>query len=78
MSSRRAHLPRDVSPLAAQRLVREYANQAARLRELAANLTTPRLKARLLEEADNQERMAHDLKSGGFSRGVTPRPAVAP
>ena len=77
MVSRRVPLPRGVSPHAAQRLVREYANQAARLRELATNLTTPRLKARLLEEANNQERLAHHIKSGGFSRGVTPRPVGA-
>jgi hypothetical protein len=51
-----------------QNSLREYVRQAARLREYAANATTARVKARLLEEAANQERLAEEIKEG---RGVT-------
>jgi hypothetical protein len=61
-------LRRDVSPLARPRLVREYETQATRLRELAISVTTPRIKARLLEEAANQERLAREAKHDSFIR----------
>ena len=51
-----------------QNSLREYVRQAARLRAYAANATTARVKARLLEEAANQERLAEEIKEG---RGVT-------
>ena len=35
-----------------------HSRAAARLRALAANATTPRLRARLLEEAEREERLA--------------------
>ena len=63
---RRMQLPRKVSPLGTQKLVREYIGQAARLRDLAASVTTPRIKARLLEEAKNHEQFAEKAKQGGF------------
>jgi hypothetical protein len=63
---RRLQLPRKVSPLGTQKLVREYIGQAARLRDLAASVTTPRIKARLLEEAKNHEQFAEKAKQGGF------------
>ena len=43
-------LPRDVPDY--------HARQAAHLRALAENATTPHLKARLLEEADQHDRLA--------------------
>jgi hypothetical protein len=54
-----------VKPLGTQKLVREYADQAARLRDFAATVVTARLKARLLEEAENQERFTEKAKQGG-------------
>jgi len=39
-------------------LLREYAREAARLREFAACVTTGPLKARLLDEAEKHERLA--------------------
>lgn len=75
MLRRHAHLPQHVSALATQRLVREYVNEAVRLRELAASATTVRIKARLLEEAANQERLAQQVKTGGFIREDRPIPA---
>ena len=51
-------------------LLRSYANEAARLREYAASATTARLRARLLEEAANQERLAGEVHAGqtGFAQ----------
>ena len=72
MLKRRAQLPQHVSVLATQRLVREYVNEAVRLRVLAASVTTARIRARLLEEAANQERLARQVKTGGFVREVGP------
>jgi len=43
-------LPRDVSDY--------HARQAAHLRALAESATTPRVKARLLDEAEQHERLA--------------------
>ena len=37
-----------------------HARQAAHLRALAENATTARLKARLIDEAEQQERLAAD------------------
>jgi hypothetical protein len=39
-------------------LLPAYKQEAARLRRLAGSVTTARLKARLLEEADKQEQLA--------------------
>src|SRR5690348_13512984 len=39
-------------------LLQTYAEEAARLRKLAGSVTTAPLRFRLLEEADNQERLA--------------------
>jgi hypothetical protein len=58
----RSLLSRSVSPLASQKLVREYASEATRLRDLAVSVTTPRLKARLSEE----DRLAENAKQGSF------------
>jgi hypothetical protein len=44
--------------LSEQNSLREHVRQAAHLREYAASATTARVKARLLEEAANQERLA--------------------
>jgi hypothetical protein len=45
-------------------MVRAYAQEATRLRELAASVTTPRVRLRLMDEADNQERLAQATKHG--------------
>ena len=42
-------------------------DEAARLRKLAANVTTARLRSRLLEEAANQEWLARQTKDAGPS-----------
>jgi hypothetical protein len=47
-----------------EKLVRSYAREADRLRELAAGVTTARLRYRLLEEADNQDRLAQAARQG--------------
>jgi hypothetical protein len=47
-----------------EKLVRAYADEAARLRELAANVTTSRVRSQLLDEAENQERLAQAAKRG--------------
>ena len=57
-----------------QNSLREYVRQAARLRAYAANATTARVKARLLEEAANQERLAEEIKEG---RGVIALPRAS-
>jgi hypothetical protein len=44
--------------------VRAYAQEATRLRDLAVSVTTARLKLRLLDEANNQERLAQAAKRG--------------
>src|SRR5262249_14206447 len=43
-------------------LVQTYAEEAARLRNLAVSVTTAPLRSRLLEEADHQERLAQTIK----------------
>ena len=57
-------LRRSLSPTLNEKLVRSYAEEAARLRDLAVNVTTLRLKTRLLEEADNQHRLAQAARRG--------------
>ena len=57
-------LRRSLSPSLNEKLVRSYAEEAARLRDLAVNVTTIRLKTRLLEEADNQHRLAQAARRG--------------
>jgi hypothetical protein len=47
-----------------EKLVTAYAQEATRLRELAAGVTTDRLRSRLLEEADNQDRLALAARRG--------------
>jgi hypothetical protein len=47
-----------------EKLVQTYAHEADRLRELAASVTTARLRHRLLEEADNQDRLAQAARRG--------------
>jgi hypothetical protein len=42
-------------------LLRVYLREAARLRTAAVNSTTASLKARLLEEAEQQERLADKI-----------------
>ncbi len=57
-------LQRPVSRPLNEKLVTAYAQEATRLRELAAGVTTDRLRSRLLEEADNQERLALAARRG--------------
>ena len=55
-----------------EKLLRTHVLEAGRLRELAQSVTTKRVRARLLEEAANQERLAEEAKRGVFqpqSRG---------
>lgn len=68
ISRMRVSAPKRRSPFH-ESLLREYANEAARLRECAANATTARLRARLLEEAANQEQLAREVNAGqtGFA-----------
>jgi hypothetical protein len=47
---------------AKEKLLRTYIREAARLRASAANTTTAPFKARLLEEADQQERLADQVR----------------
>jgi len=56
--------PRPVNRSLHEELVRTYTEEAARLRDLAISVTTTRLRSRLLEEADNQERLAQAAKRG--------------
>src|SRR3954454_24357499 len=73
ISGRRVIAPKRLSRPRDEKLLRAYANEAARLREYAANTTTGRLRARLLEEAANHERLAKEVSAGrtGF---VTVKP----
>jgi len=43
-------------------VLRAYTREAARLRYLAEGVTTTRVKTRLLEEAENQDRLAEEAK----------------
>jgi hypothetical protein len=49
-----------------EKLIRAYVYEATPLRDLAASVTTARLKTRLLEEAANQARLAEEAKRGIF------------
>jgi len=60
----RARPQRPVGRSLHEKLVRAYAQEATRLRELAASATTPRVRLRLMDEADNQERLARAAKNG--------------
>ena len=44
-----------------ERLLKTHVQEAARLRNLAATVTTVRLRSRLLEEAGNQDRLGQQL-----------------
>jgi hypothetical protein len=55
------HPPKPISQQEAQPA---YKQEAARLRRLAASVTTTRLKARLLEQADNLEALAQAMGRG--------------
>jgi hypothetical protein len=57
-------LQRPVNRPLNEKLVMAYAQEATRLRELAAGVTTDRLRSRLLEEADNQDRLALAARRG--------------
>ena len=57
-------LRRSLGPALNEKLVRSYAEEAARLRDLAVGVTTARLRTRLLEEADNQDRLALAARRG--------------
>jgi hypothetical protein len=66
---RRVSSPKRITRPGDEKLLRAYANEAARLREYAESTTTGRLRARLLEEAANQERLAREVNAGqtGFA-----------
>ena len=53
-----------------EKLLRSYANEAARLREYAAHTTTARLRARLLEAATEQEKLAAKVNAGQTGFGT--------
>ena len=72
ISRRRVTAPKRASRPRDEKLLRAYANEAARLREYAANTTTARLRARLLEEAASQERLAREVSVG--QTGFAPEP----
>ena len=57
-------LQKPVSRPLNENLVKAYAEEATRLRELAASVTTDRLRSRLLEEADNQDRLGLAARRG--------------
>ena len=59
-------LQKSVSRPPTDKLLRTYVLEAGRLRELALSVTTKRVRARLLEEAANQERLAEEAKRGVF------------
>jgi len=57
-------LQKPVSRPLNEKLVKAYAQEATRLRELAASVTTDRLRSRLLEEAHNQDRLGLAARRG--------------
>jgi hypothetical protein len=65
-------LQKPVSRLPNEKLLRTYVLEAGRLRELATSVTTPRVRARLLEEAANQELLAEQAKRGVFQPPAGP------
>lgn len=58
--------PTNVTSFAKHGLLREYAREAARLREFAACVTTGPLKARLLDEAQKHEWLAERTKRDSY------------
>jgi hypothetical protein len=74
---RRMLPPRRATQRPNEKLQQTYSREAARLREYAANTTTARIRARLLEAAAEQERLAAKMNAGrtGF---VTVRPDTQP
>jgi len=65
--------PKRITRRRDEKLLRAYANEAARLREYAESTTTARLRARLLEEAANQERLAREVNAGQTGFATQPR-----
>ena len=65
----RMHSPRRATRRIDEKLLQSYASEAARLREHAVSTTTARIRARLLEEAASQERLAGEVNAGqtGFA-----------
>ena|SRR5262252_4309322 len=63
-------------PTSQQRLLKTYAQEAARLRNLAASVTTAPLRSRLLEEADHQEQLAQAIRPS-LSRIERPTSVIA-
>jgi len=70
----RTPLPVNASPFAKQKEIAEQARQVMRLREFAANATTARVKARLLDEAAALERM---VKQPGLYAHPVPVVSIA-
>ena len=60
-----AMLRRSRRPTSHEGLLKTHVQEAARLRNLAASVTTAPLRSRLLEEAGNQERLAQQLAATG-------------
>jgi hypothetical protein len=58
--------PTNVTSFAKHRVLREYAREAARLREFAACVTTGPLKARLLDEAQKHEQLAEKMERASY------------
>jgi hypothetical protein len=58
--------PTTLTSFAKHGLLREYAREAARLREFAACVTTGPLKARLLDEAEKHERLAKETERDSY------------
>ena len=56
----RTPLPTNASPVAKQKEIAEQAQHVMRLREFAANATTARVKARLLDEAAALDHASRD------------------
>jgi len=57
-------LQRPVSGPLNEKLIKAYAQEATRLRELTASGTTDRLRSRPLKEANNQDRLALAARRG--------------
>ena len=65
--------------VARERLLRVYVREAARLRAAAANATTASLRARLLEEAEQQEQLADKIsKLDGYSPSLERKARPSP
>ena len=55
----------DVSAMRKSEVIEFHEREAARLRQLLANATTPALRARLAEQAKEHRRLADQLEFGG-------------